>query len=746
MLVLAALLCVLVLVAALFVQRTRGEAGQDAGEPAPPRSIRHELLGAAFVLLSAVPLFELAPWVHGPPLTLWGDVTSHVRVAAEIARTGIPNGWIDSYGGGFPFGHHYPQLGWALLAAGIRLGLSPAAAGHLLGFAGTLAAPLVLYVALLRGGCRPAFAAVGGAFLGWVSPYNGFVGGYEAFYSAGLLSQTLALPLCIWLAAATLLPAHRCEVAVASWVSTASHPQLTVATLALLGVSTLVSGSRAGIVRVGWTFTFALIAAAALYGQGMASLDIPFGWPPDLGWRQLGFQPDRLGLWLLEGELLDRGRAPVLTVLLSSAALVLVLGAGRRANRGLVLALAASLLLGVSGRSLLSLGSLGAGLIAFLQPLRVVALVPPLAAAAVAMALDFGIPLLARALTRAGWALAARLTSGAALVLVVALAASAVPQRLRYASGLAAILGQGALSCSGVEPVPDGYDANAVRGWLASLSGGKLWFDAQRKSRLSICFRLDGLDLASAVPVGTAGGVGAHVGVLARASQFLAPEREGSAARAEALGIRYLLLEHTGALGGWDVAAQRGPVQLLSQPASNVGVGCVTRRWRADPRSLRARVNEALGTPSGADLLLDPHHYVALEYAHGAFTESEEPVSGCHSETAVVDVVAEEPGHIQAVVQNEAPVDVVFRAAAFPTWRVSIDGVPASATTLVAPGFFSVRVAPGQHRLVARASLLPGYAGIVALGVLASAVLASGAALRVLRRIGPLRRRVIQGR
>jgi hypothetical protein len=501
----------------------------------------------------------------------------------------------------------------------------------------------------------------------------------------------------------------------------------------------LASGSGAAVARAFWTGIWALIAGGALYGQGMATLDIPFGWPPDLGWRQLGFRPERLERWLLDGELLDQGRAPVLTALLSAAFVTLVLGARRPANRALALALGVSLLLGVSGRMLLSLGSVGASLLSVLQPLRVVALIPPLAAASVAVALDFGVPRIAQGLSRGGWVRAAPQTGAALVLLVLAVAAFAIPQRLNYVNGVGTVLSHGGESCSGVEPMPEGYDADAVRGWLSTLSGGKLWFDAHRESSLSTCSSLNGLDLVSAVPTGTAASVGAHVGVLARAGQFLSPEREGSAARAEALGIRYLLLEHEGRLPGWSIIQQRGTVQLLSQPAANVGVGCITRRWRASPRSMRARVNEALGTPGGADLLLDPHHYVAIEYAPGTFTESEVPMSNCNFRAASVDVVSEVPGDIQAAVQSEAPVDVVFRAAAFPTWRVFVDGVPASRPTLVAPGFFSVRVPPGRHQLVARVSLLPNYAALVALGVLASGVLASVDGRHIRRAVTRLR-------
>ena len=91
-------------------------------------------------------------------------------MAAEIARTGISNGWLDTYTGGFPIGHHYPPLGWLVLAGGIRLGLSPGTAVTALGFAAALAFVVALYFALSRAGAEPAFAALGAILLCWVSP------------------------------------------------------------------------------------------------------------------------------------------------------------------------------------------------------------------------------------------------------------------------------------------------------------------------------------------------------------------------------------------------------------------------------------------------------------------------------------------------------------------------------------------------------------------------------------------------
>lgn len=712
---------------------TEAPSGELYVRAQPRRS--HAWLGPAFVLLAAAPLLRLAPWVQGPPLTFWGDSQSHARVGSEIARTLLPHGWIESYVGGFPFGHHYPQLGWLLLAIEMRIGLSPGAAVQLLGFGFTLGAPLALYAALIRCHVRPGFAALGAGYLCCVSPYNAFVGGYETFFGIGLVSQVVALPLCIWLAVATVKRSNRWEPALCAWLAMASHPQLTVATLIVLEFALVASGSRAMVTRGFRVGVCALIAGGALYGQGITTLDIPFGWPPDLGWRQLGFRPDHLERWLIDGELLDRDRAPVLTALLFAAFSILICGIRRPVNRALAMALAASLLLGLSGHSLLRLGKLGTLALTFLQPLRVVGLIPVLAAGSVAVAVEQAATSLASALRRSGRGVGARRVGLVLFGLVAGIAGCAMPQRWSYASDVAAILRGGGMSCAGLDSAPPAYDRESVRLWLSSLQGGKLWYDAHTDSPLIRCLTVDGAELFSAVPLGTAAGVGAHVGVLARAAQYLEPLRAGSERRAEALGIRYLLLENDGPpLPGWSVLQQRGPIQLLSQGASNAGVGCITRHWSGSREMLRAQINAELATSAGADTLLDPHRLVSLEYASGPVVESDVPSGGCEFLGATVDSRSKDPGSIDAVVESPTPVDVVFRVTAFPTWHVLLDGVRAPAPTLLAPGFFSVRVPPGHHLLQASVSLLPGYGSFIVLGLLGTGLVACLNA-RQLRRI-----------
>lgn len=718
---LAGLLCTLVLLGLWFVRHVGARDEQCEGQArAGPRPL-HVWAGAAGVLLAELPLYRLAPWISGVPFAFWGDTQSHARVAAELAQSGLGQGWVFSYLGGFPFGHHYPPLGWLVLAAEIRAGLAPGAAVYALGFTATLALPLALYFALVRGHVPPGFAGAGALLACWVSPYNGFVGGYETFFTVGLVSQVLALPLVIWLLSATLFGKRRWEAPLAAWLATSSHPQVTVAALIVLGVASLASGRRRAISNVLWASGIALCAGAALYGQGIAHLDLPFGWPPDMGWRQLGFPPSRLRWWFEDGDLLDLDRAPVMTSLVAAALLILVVDARRASSRALAVACATTLLLSVSGQWLREQGRIGALLLSFLQPLRVVSLIVPLAAVVLAVACARA----ARALAATGHGPGARHAPTGVWLLVVAITAFALPSRLDYTRRIAAALRE-ASSCSGPGNGGDA-DGRELREWVAALSGGRLWYEAHAETQLQRCVTRYGIELASAVPIGTAASVGAHVGVLAHATQLLRPLQPGSARRAEALGIAHLLLERadTTPLEGWSLRQQRGALQLLSQPAAIVGAGCIERRWSGTREALREHLIQQLGEPAAADRVLDPRVLTQIDYSSGSLTESAVSRAGCDPAGATVEDVVVRGETIRARVQSPAAVDVVFRLTAFPTWRVSIDGA-AAAPALIAPGFFAVRVPAGRHELSASVELLPHYALWIAVALAATLALAAG--------------------
>jgi len=702
--VLAALSCLLVLTAAWFVMRSRKLAG---GLPAPdvtqspPKYDRWDVAaGAGCLALACLPLLLLMPWLSGEPLVYWGDGATHADVAQDIARYGLPRGWLDSTLGGFPFMHHYPPLPWLVVAAAIRLGLEPAGALQLVGWVATLAVPFSFYAAALAAGARPSFAFLGGACLTWVSPYNAFIGGYETFYTQGLLSQTLALPICIWFGASLVGSRKAWPPAVSAVLAMSCHPQVTVSTVVVLGIAVAAAGERWLWRRYAWGSAVALCVGAALYGQGIQSLVIPFGWPPAFGWRQLGFTPDRLWWWLVDAELFDQRREPVLTALVAAAFLVLLCCLRRKDARAAAASLLGALLLSVSGSGLVALGKVGAILLSFLQPLRLASLIPLAAAAVVVVALERAAPLVSEALVAHGKARAARHAAAAIAFGVLGVAIAALPSRVAFA--------RGQVHASHSTACPPGYDAAVVRSWLAELSRGRVWYDTGARSGLGRCFTRDGLALASSVPIGNTDAVGSHVGLLQLAFQKLDPSRAGSARRAEALGVRSLL-----SVGvpdaGWIERHRSGKVGLFDheRPTDLVGLGCITKSYAGTDKALRERLVLELSSPSGADRLLDPAALVALEIDRGAFRESVEPANDCSADAATLSARSSRPGELEARIESRHPVDAVLRVTAFPAWQVTLDGKPQT-TRMVAPGFISVRLPPGAHRLEARVSLLPG--------------------------------------
>lgn len=709
-------LCLLVLLGGLFVARSGARLDESAARAEFDR--RRLVAGAVVVLLSTLPVIWLLPALHGATETFFGDALSHAAVGQAVARHGLPHGWVDLNLGGFPFGHHYPPLGTLVLALTMRLGVSPALAIQLWGALATAAVPIVFYFSATRALVRPSYAVLGALYLSGVSPYNPFVGGYEAFFHIGLFSQVMGLPICIAFAGAIASGTGRWSAPLGA-LAAAAHPQLAIATLAVAGCAVLASMSRAALARFARGAAGAAIFVVAVYGQGALNMQVPFGWPPMLGWRHTGFDDSRLAWWFVDGDLLDAGRSVlVLTALGAAAAAALALSSARPAARAALAAAAAAVAVSVTGPALARFEPVGPLLLSVLQPLRMLALIPPLAAVLVALALEETEPPLRAALARwrprferaapwLGFAVAALLVAGA------------LPARARYVSGVASELER---RRGGHCPeAPAGYDAHEIRRWIAPLRGGRLWFDEHSGDDLQTCLLRDGVILSSGVSLGASVGVGAHVGILWLAFQRLEPGRSGSERRAEALGVRYLLGYPPGSRA-WETRERRGGIGLAAHrgPTDTIGVGCIVRRWRGSDAALRKRLVTDLGTPEGADRLLDPNRLVELRHdTSPSVVEGEVGQGGCAFEGARVTPTPREPGALEAVVETSAPVDVVFRVAAFPTWAIFVDGKPAPALATVAPGFPSVRIPAGRHRVVAVAASLPGYALFVALGALA---------------------------
>ena len=714
------LLCLMVLGAAWWVLRSgRGEAAGVSAWRCPRR--RYEVAaGAALVLLSNVSLLLLAPWARGANVYLPADATSHAKVAAEIAAHGLGHGWLESYLGGFPLGHHYPALGWLLLALGMRAGLGAASAVNSLGFVATLAAPLALYAALARAGARPLHAACGGCFLALVCPYNPFIGGFEVYFMTGLVSQVVALPLCITFAAAAARGA-RAEATLFGALAMSAHPQVSGACVVLVALAALIDGARGRRAAVACSIGGAVIAGAALYGQGVRSLRVPLGWPPGLNWRQLGFGTSRLSWWFRDGDLLDKGAtAPVLTALVGAAALTCLLLVKRRAPRGLLLLTLAALALSASGPSLLKLPG-GTALLEVVQPLRVLALLPPVFGTLLCVALEEGTALTGGGARFRQRPLAWLLGSGAGGI-GLCLLSVAVPARLHAAQQLR---GARMLAMSGGCPAVPGFARAELAAWFRSLRGGSLWLPQREGDPLDSCVLTQSLELQSAVPLGNTSAVGSHVGLLWQAAKELQPARAGAARRASALGVGYVLQTSSAPKpdAGFVRRHASGAVELWENPAAGLAhVGCVRERWTGSDRALRQRLSLQLDLPEGADRLLDPEQFIELVQGSGEVRV--ERVEGlCSASAAALSVHELEPGMLEAQVLADAPLDLVFSATAFPGWRLTIDGAPVP-SQVIAPGYLAAHVEPGRHRVLATAGTLPGYGFVLGLGALAVAALA----------------------
>jgi hypothetical protein len=692
------------------------------------------------------------------PLVLWaaafagrgaGDARTHATVAHAIARHGLPHGWTDAYGGGFPVGPHYPWVGWGLSALLIKVGVGPMDAVDAVGCASILAVPLAAFALALRAGARPFAALACALVVSWVSPAGYFVSGYEAFYGQGLLSQVLAIPCLVLLVAGIARSDSPWKATVPAVLAVACHPQVAIAAIGALLLPVLVSRERSVMVRYLRATVAMSLFGAALYGPGIATLKVPFGWPPMEEWKTIGFGVDRLGPWLLEGKLIDVGRAPVLTALWGASLLVSLARFSRPAARAATLASVATVTLSASGRVLQALGSPGAFLLSFFQPMRVLALVPLVAAATVLVAVEEGAPVLRGLCERAVRRLSLRAGSSRVMGALVGTAAlglatwAAFPVRIHVAhlvlDKVRAILDSfGPDSACGPAP-PGGTPRRAVKSWVSSLTGGRLWYDDTSETSAE-CEFSTGFEIDSSVPIAVTSGVGGHVGVHQVAFHQLAPERAGSARRAEALGVRHVLLFSGEPPSGadWRTVHRSGSVLLAERVGGTdlVGVGCMTSVWAGSDDALRERLFADLATRRGARTLLDPEVLVGLDTVGGDWREQSAPPDDCSVVGAVVHEVPREPGAQEADVESPSPVDVVFRVAAFPTWRVRVDGEPARTTT-VAPGFPSVRVPAGKHHVEAVVSLLPWYLaglGLAFAGVVVCSLSSSG--LRRARRPG----------
>jgi hypothetical protein len=705
---------VLLLGATLEVRRTPLVSALTTWSARPTRGAY--VLGVIAVLAANIPLVLWAAAFSGRGA---GDARTHAMLANVIAKGRLPHGWTDAYAAGFAVGPHYPVVGWGLSALFVKVGFAPMVAVNIVAFAAIVGAPLAAFVLALRARAMPFTAVACALFLSWVSPDGYFVGGGEAFYGQGLLSQVVVIPSLVFFVAAIARAGSPWKATLSGVVAVACHPQIAVACVAVLFLPVLASRDRGAIGRYIRASLAMGLVGAAVYGPGIATLKVPFGWPPMESWKTIGFGTHRLEPWLLEGELLDKGRGPVLTALWGVSILLVLFRLRRPAPRAAAIASLVCVTLSVSGSALQGLGAVGAFLLSFLQPLRVLGVVPLVASGTVLIAVEEAAPLASELYERVvarfpppfASALAPRVLQGVVLIVV---AWAALPERFAVADSVHQKI-EGILESFGPDDAcgpraSPTFPARAVKTWVSSLVSGRLWYDDPSPASLE-CEFASGFEIDSSVPIAVTSGVGGHVGVHHVAFHQLAPGRPGSALRAEALGIRHALLFTKEPLpDGWETVHRSGDVVLARRVGGTdiVGVGCITSLWLGSDVALRERLIADLATKRGARALLDPNTLVALETVSAEWAERSVATGDCSVDGASVEEHPREPGAQEADVDLPSPVDVVIRVAAFPTWRVLVDGRP-TPTTMVAPGYPSVRVPAGKHHIEAVVSPLPSY-------------------------------------
>lgn len=666
-------------------------------------------------VLAAIAAASGAAWAALPLLThpaahLAGDAASHVRVAQEIAAHGLPHGWIESYGGGFPFGPHY-QSGALLAAAGIiELGAHPVTATIALGLVCMLVVPIMVGWGALAMGASRSAALLAGLFLSWMWPLYHWIGGIGVMLGQGLVSQAFATPVCVATGIAILTGRPRGAAPILAALAVAAHAQLTICAFAATAPAVLLYGSRGARVRYVLAGAAGAVMAIAHYGPGAAAFALPFSWADVPLFDTLGWGAERLPRWFVEGQLFDQQRAPVLCGLLWLSTLALLFARGSRAAKGALVFFATTTFLSVAGVELLPV--IGPRVFEIFSPVRMMCVLPFAAATVVVVAWTEIRARIAAASGRGplAWAGRLRIVEVAAIAAIVA--GVGLPHRRALHDWLVRLDERRVDACASEGFA--GFDDAAIRSALASADdGGRVVIEHEaRRGAATPCPVRHGLELVTprALGAGTAG-PGSQLGVLTAAFRALKPERSGAAARAEALGVRTIVHPSSMALEppeGWRRVAGAADtvVSVRALGTDLIGVGCVAERWTGADRALRDAL--FLDLRGAAPATLDPSALIEIAAEEGDARREPVPADGCRASAASATLRSWGPGEIAGSVVSPDPVDVVIRATYMPTWSITVDGAP-MAPRQVAPGFLAVRVPAGEHEIRASAHPLPGY-------------------------------------
>lgn len=730
-------------------------SGSDAPRPASQLG-RRDLVVLLLLPCAYLPLAPLLrAWASFPGF-LPSDARTHALVAQHLFGESVLSGWCDRYVGGFPLALHYPVLGWLILGLPMRFGLNATSVVLCIGVVALVSNTWLVFFfgRLNRFGVIPSLTAA--LAIAWIGPLNSFVGGYESLVLTGLMSQVLVMPFVVSWCAVVLGRGSAATATLFASLSLLTHPQVSFAATLLLGLVVVATANRRILAR--YSLSVAQLAAVALFvhGPGIRRFELPFGWPPLPGWLTLGFGPDRLDDWLLDGDLLDNERALALTALWVGCCVLSLANIRKPVGRAAVTASVASIALSILGPSVADLGRIGRLALTVLQPLRAMALIPIAIAATVLVGLE-----LAQAPVERGaiWFMRA------AKMRLRSLGADFVLKRYRRWSGPQLASAGTGLWTSGlwlllflpmiVEGV--GSRTHAVKRWIADLAwvtaeypcgpqgpsrpeweklrlqlraldSGRLWFDDAIGSLAGSCAQTTGFERETPVAIANTAGVGAHVGFLTSVNRRITPSAPGLSQRTEALGIRTLLLDHAlndSNRSSFDLLGRYGTLHLYSRVGGSdlFGVGCVRRRLTASNAVLEQTLKPQLADPQELSALLSPTNYTALTLAPTEL-RLEPVVDECdHTSGTLINELHSVGSHV-ATIETKTPSDVVLRVTAHHTWRVAVDGNPVS-PQLVFPGYYAVRIAPGQHHLVFThrlgattwIGLFLGFMGPLALGI-----------------------------
>ncbi len=665
----------------------------------PPGSLETALSLALLLLING----RLVRTLLFGPFVPAGDLQSHALVAREIALGHMRTGWFDGALASFPIGPHYPIVGWLLSAALTWLGMPAPVAAVRVGVAALLLFHLLVYALARRAGATAGAAIAGAIVVSIISPITGFMGGAQALLTLGLLSQVVAMPATALQVYNVLFGGSARWLAVSSALVVLAHPQVAAALAVLLACAALAQGGAA-LRRCGFALAMQALVGAAVFGPGLLSLKVPFGWPSMVRWCVVGRPPGMFWSWLVSGDAFDFGRDPVVTATVAGSLVVLVASSVRREARNMLLVAALAGLLCVIGSVLDRAGRLGALLLSFLQPLRAYALVPPVAAVVVVLATSIA----QTTLSTKRW-----LALGVPLVVVAWLHSAAPADTWSERQSIQNL---------GTSPDCRAVTSREMEKLLATAGDGRLYYDEHETP----CHDLAPFYFESSGPIASAV-VGAHVGVVWNAMLAFSPESPGAGDRADLLGIGTIVQKASGAPQPPEAFHERGRVGRLVvservPQVSYFSVACVTQVWRGSDAALRAAVNEAFAWHR-ADVRW-PQELVALEESSATVLDKRpSPIACDRARGSLLASRRVGGGHYTASVQVSAAVDLVLKETAHRLWRIQVDGseVP---YRLVAPGFMAIHLEPGLHQVEARVRWDARYWLGVAVGLLLAAVLA----------------------